>query len=103
MVVWHVLTRREPYRYAPTTQTRKKLRRLALGAARTPKGMVPESLEAIYAEAGLPELSPPSPGERRAARSNRIALSRMRAVGDLQSRSEKRMQEEKLRKQLTNS
>ena len=103
VVVWHVLTSREPYRYAPTTQTRKKLRRLALGAPRTPKGKVPESLEAIYAEAGLPELSPPSPGERRAARSNRIALSRMRTAGDLQSRREKRMQEEKLRKELTNS
>jgi len=105
VVVWHVLTHREPYRYAPATHTRKKLRRLeiSLGAPRTPKGMVPESLEAIYAEAGLPALSPPSTGERRAALSNRIALSRMRAAGDPQSRREKRMQEEKLRKKLTNS
>jgi len=100
-----VLTQREPYRYSPPKHTRLKLRRLALslGAPRTPKGKVPESLEAIYKEAGLPALTPPSTGERRAARNNRIALSRMRAQGALQTRREKRMQEEELRKRLTNS
>jgi transposase len=103
VVVWHVLTFRQPYRYSPVKGTRVKLRRLSLGAPRTPKGKVPESLEAVYAEAGLPALSPPSPGEQRAARSNRIALSRMRAARDLPSRREKRMQEEELRKRLTNS
>jgi transposase len=103
VVVWHVLTFRQPYRYSPVQGTRVKLRRLVLGAPRTPKGKVPQSLEAVYAEAGLPALSSPSPGERRAARSNRIALSRMRAAGDLLSRSEKRKQEEELRKRLTNS
>jgi len=103
VVVSHVLTFRQPYRHSPVKGTRAKLRRLALGAPRTPKGKVPESLEAVYAEAGLPALSPPSAGERRAARSNRIALSRMRASRDLLTRSEKRKQEEELRKRLTNS
>jgi len=102
-VVWHVLTRREPYRYAPTTQTRKELRRLAMDTSRTPSGQVPDSLEAIYAEAGLPTLSPPSRGEQRTARSNRISLSRSRAAGDLPSRSQKRRQAAQLRKELTNS
>jgi transposase len=102
-VVWHVLTRREPYRYAPEKRTRIKLRQLTPNARLKPGVPAPDSLEAIYAEAGLPALSPPSRGEQRASRSNRISLSRSRAAGDLPSRSQKRREAERLRKELTNT
>lgn len=74
VVVWHVLSKQEPYRYAAPTRTRMKLRKLKPEPRRVRR--VPENLEGVYAEAGL-ELSPPSPGEKRAARNNRIALARL--------------------------
>jgi transposase len=74
VVVWHVLTKQEPYRYAAPARTRFKLRRLEAGAPRSRR--VPESLEEVYLEASL-ELSPPSAGEKRAAANNRRALTRL--------------------------
>lgn len=72
-VVWHLLSRREPYRYAPPARTRTKL--LKVTTDRTRAQAVPKTLEEIYAEAGLPALRPASPGERRAAANNRRALA----------------------------
>ncbi len=74
VVVWHVLTKQEPYRYAAPARTRFKLRRLATESPRVRR--VPEELEDVYREAGL-ELSPASPGEKRAAANNRRTLSRL--------------------------
>ena len=65
----------EPYRYAPVGRTRDKLRRVTPSRARTPR--LPNTLEASYAEAGLPALASPSPAERRAAANNRRTRTRL--------------------------
>ncbi len=74
-VVWHLLTTRQPYRYAPVSRTREKLLRVSDDRARTRP--VPQTLEEVYAEAYLPALSAPSAGERRAAANNRRARTRL--------------------------
>jgi transposase len=74
-VVWYLLTNREPYRYAPVKQTRAKL--LKTRAHSMHPRVVPQTLEAVYQEAGLPPLSPPSLGERRAAANNRRTRTRL--------------------------
>jgi transposase len=74
-IVWHLLHKREPYRYAPVGRTRDKLRRVTPSRARTPR--LPNTLEASYAEAGLPALASPSPAERRAAANNRRTRTRL--------------------------
>lgn len=78
VLVWHLLKKREPYRYAPVARTRQKLRRLApdLGPAR--RGQVPCTLEEVYEEVSLPTLPAASPGERRAAARNQrlVTLAR---------------------------
>ena len=68
-VVWHLLQKREPYRYAPLPRTRAKLRRVTPNRIRAQR--VPATLDGVYAEAGLQALPPPSPAERRAAAKNR--------------------------------
>lgn len=76
IVVWHVLTKGEPYRYSPVERTRQKLRKVARKPRR--RGWrAPRNLEEVYREAGL-DLSEPSEGEKRTARNNRIALARYR-------------------------
>lgn len=74
-VVWYILTKREPYRYAPVPRTREKLLKLRAHSVRA--RVVPETLDAVYQEAGLPPLSSPSPGERRAAANNRRTRTRL--------------------------
>jgi transposase len=74
-VVWHLLTRREPYRYAPISRTRTKLLRLTPERDRTP--VVPQTLEAVYAEAELPAVSAASAAERRAAANSRRCRTRI--------------------------
>jgi transposase len=78
VLVWHLLRTGEPYRYAPAAWTRKKLRRLTPGAKPAARGKVPTTLEAVYAEAGLPRLSEPKEAERRAAAVNRRTITRLR-------------------------
>lgn len=82
VIAWHMLTNNEPYRYSQTRTVDEKLRRLrvqATGEKRKtgPKKGEPRSanrgtgvktralpgLDTIYAEAGLPPLQPPPPGE----------------------------------------
>lgn len=77
VVAWHLLQKREPYRYAPAPSTRRKLRALIPREQRRPATSSPETLEQVYREAGLPELPPPSRAERRAAAANRRARTRM--------------------------
>jgi transposase len=78
VLVWHMLTRREPYRYAPPERARQKLRRVTPGRTRAPAGQVPRTLEAVCIEAGIPLPTPPSRGERRAVASNRRTVTRLR-------------------------
>lgn len=77
VVAWHLLQNGEPYRYAPAPRTRQKLRALIPRDQRRRAAPSPETLEQVYREAGLPELSPPSQAERRAAAANRRARTRM--------------------------
>ncbi len=77
VVAWHLLQKGEPYRYAPAPRTRQKLRELIPRDQRRRADPSPETLEQVYREAGLPELSPPSQAERRAAAVNRRARTRM--------------------------
>lgn len=78
VLVWHMLTHKEPYRYAPTRRTRAKLRRVMLGIKPAKAGRVPTKLEEIYEEAGLPGMRQPSDGEKRATTNNRRAITRHR-------------------------
>jgi transposase len=74
-VVWHLLQRREPYRYAPVPRTRTKLLRVTSRQGRTRS--VPRTLDGVYAEAGLPALPTPSSGEKRSAANNRRTRTRL--------------------------
>lgn len=79
-VVWHLLQRRQPYRYAPVPRTRSKLRRVTCRQGRTRP--VPRTLDGVYAEAGLPTLPTPSCGERRSAANNRRTRTRLAKRAD---------------------
>jgi transposase len=82
VVAWHVLTKDEPYRYGAHARTREKLKKLAPPQLKQRRWRrAPKDLAEVYREAHL-ELSPASPGERRAARANRIALKKFRASPD---------------------
>jgi hypothetical protein len=76
IVVWHILTTRQPYRYAAPERTRFKLRRIQK-LDRAARGHRPRTLEEVYAEAGI-MLAPPSQGELRASRRGRRAITRAR-------------------------
>ena len=71
----HLMHKREPYRYAPVPRTRTKLLKVTPRRGRSLS--VPQTLDAVYIEAGLPPLSIPSPGERRAATNNRRTRTRL--------------------------
>jgi transposase len=76
IVVWHILTTRQPYRYAAPERTRFKLRRLQK-LERPPLGRRPRTLDEVYEEAGI-ALAPPSRGELRASRRSRSTITRAR-------------------------
>src|SRR5262249_14679688 len=74
VLVWHLSRTEEPYRYAPVARTRHKLRRVSSAARPVPSGQMPTTLEAVYAEAGLPALAAPPAAEKRSAATNRRTL-----------------------------
>lgn len=76
VVVWHLLTHQEPYRYAPAKRTRVKLRRVTPGLRAAKTGCIPNTLETIYAEIGLSEPRAASGAEKRAAANNRRCVTR---------------------------
>ena len=78
VVVWHLLTHQEPYRYAQTQRTRAKLRRVTPDVGPAKIGCVPSTLEEVYAEIGLPQPRPATAGEKRATANNRRAITRHR-------------------------
>ena len=78
VVVWHLLTTRQPYRYGAPTRNRTKLRAVTPNRRRALAGGVPKTLEAVYAEAALPALAPATPGERRSAMANRRTVARLK-------------------------
>jgi transposase len=75
VLVWHMLRNQEPYRYAPVARTRQKLRRVTPGSRPAKRGQMARTLDAVYAEAGLPELSTPTTGEKRATARNKRAVT----------------------------
>jgi transposase len=78
VVVWHLLTHQEPYRYAPVRRTRTKLRRVTPGIPAAKTGCIPSTLETVYAEIGLPEPRAATAGEKRVAANNRRCITRHR-------------------------
>jgi hypothetical protein len=74
-IVWHLLSTRQPYRYASLTRTRIKLLKVTPDRDRTRS--MPQTLDEAYAEAGLPMPPAASPGERRAAANNRRTRTRL--------------------------
>jgi transposase len=76
VVAWHLLSKDEPYRYAPATSTYTKLRSLIPREQRQ-RARTPATLDQVYLEAGLPLPTPASAGERRAAAVNRRVRTRL--------------------------
>ncbi len=83
ILAWHILRNQEPHRYAPVARTLQKLRSLTPGIPPAKRGQMPRTLDAVYAEADLPALSAPTPGEKRAASRNRrsVTVAKKRARG----------------------
>lgn len=88
-VVWHLLSQHQPYRYAPIPRTREKLLRVTSNHTRS--RFVPQTLEAVYSEAGLPPNTIATSGERRAAASNRRTITRL-AKASVKMKAAKNMQ-----------
>ena len=83
VLAWHLLTKNEPYRYAPIARTRYKLKRVTPGVGPAPIGQVPRTLDAVCAEFGLPVPRDSSPGERRVTGRNRrvVTMARKQTAG----------------------
>lgn len=81
VLIWHMLSRQQPYRYAPADRTRVKLRTVCRSVSDPRRAGVPKGLPAAYAEAGLPPLTKATRAELAGARRNlrEIGVSR-RAV-----------------------
>lgn len=79
VLVWHILKKQTPYRYADPVRTRAKLRELdpSKGPMEAWEAKY-KTVDQIYEEFKLPELPPAPEGEKRAAKQNRrtISLSR---------------------------
>lgn len=78
VLVWHMLSRQQPYRYAPAARTRMKLRTVCKQVSDPRRAGVPKGLAAAYAEAGLPSLERPTEAEVASAQRNlrEVGLSR---------------------------
>jgi len=78
VVIWHLLTHQEPYRYAPPKRTRTKLRRVTPGIKPAKIGAIPNTLDKVYDEVGLPQPRAPSVSEKRTAANNRRSVTNHR-------------------------
>jgi|JI10StandDraft_1071094.scaffolds.fasta_scaffold194869_2 transposase len=79
VLIWHMLTKKEPYRYAPSARTREKLRKLhpALPAL-TRDEVGKRDINEIYKECGLWAAREASTGEKRTAANNRRTITRLK-------------------------
>jgi hypothetical protein len=77
VVVWHLLTNRELYRYTPPEVARRKLRKATPPELRHRAVRIPRTLEEVYREADLPLPATPSSAERCAAAENRRTRTRI--------------------------
>jgi len=76
VVVWHILKKGQPYRYAPSARTREKLRKLDPSTPAIDRGQVAKmDIEDVYTEFGVPLPQAPTAGEKRAAAINRRAVT----------------------------
>src|SRR5581483_2649354 len=90
VIAWHMLTRREPYRYALPIATQAKLRRIRTAAGvdrrKRPRHAKPRpqrpggtrripSLPEVYASEALPALQPARPGETRMLKTKRLTAT----------------------------
>jgi len=80
VLVWHMLTEKQPYRYAPPERTRMKLTSVCKQVADPRKTGVPKGLAAAYAEASLPPLRTMSRAESAAAKRNKREVEASRAA-----------------------
>jgi hypothetical protein len=78
VLAWHMLKDRQPYRYAPIERTRRKLIDVDPTFRRSWGVGLPKDIESVYSRFGLPELLPPSAGEKRVTASNRRAITRLK-------------------------
>jgi len=77
VLVWYLLAKQEPYRYTEPRLAQRKLRKATLPELRHRPQCTPQTLAAVYAEAGLPPLTHPTEAERRTAAINRRARTRI--------------------------
>jgi transposase len=79
VIVWHLLKKQEPYRYAPPARTREKLRKLMPQLPPMYRSKVAQmDISKIYEECNLPLPSIPTNGEKRAATNNKRILTRFK-------------------------
>jgi transposase len=75
VIAWHLLRKREPYRYAPVARTRKKLRRVTPGVPAAKPGQIPCTIERVYQEVSLPLPDASSAAERRVTKRDRRTVT----------------------------
>jgi len=79
VLIWHVLKKQTPYRYADPTRTRTKLRMLDPTKREMPEWESKyKTIEQIYEEFRLPPLPEASNGEKRIAKINKRIVTRTR-------------------------
>jgi hypothetical protein len=77
VLCWHMLKKKEPYRYAsPTRATKEKLRKVTPNFKQARKGQAPITIEDVYAEVKLPAATTPSSAEKRTLSINRRTVHR---------------------------
>lgn len=78
-LIWHMLKKEEPYRYAPSARTREKLRKLNPDMPPIARSEVAKrEVDEIFKEFGLWPPSEASAGEKRTAANNRRTMTRIK-------------------------
>jgi transposase len=80
VLIWHMLSKNQPYRYAALQTTQRKLRAITRPRTSAACASAPTSLDVVYSEAHLPPLKPASSAERQAAARNRRTVTRLRTL-----------------------
>lgn len=78
-IIWHVLTKKEPYRYAPVTAYLKnKLRKVSPGLPQPKQGHAPNDLASLCSYLRLPPPNEGTPAESKSAKKNRAYVVQQR-------------------------